>query len=119
MMAKEDLKPVRTKEEAKERGKNGGKKSGEKRRQQRTFREIFKAILATNLPANADLGATAAKIQELFGVKTYDEALSYAMMFRALNGDTKAFEIVRDTIGEKPQDNVKMEIEKVVIADDL
>ena len=31
-----------------------------------------------------------------------------AIFERALNGDTKAFEVIRDTIGEKPKEEVEV-----------
>ena len=37
---------------------------------------------------------------------TLIEAMSLAMFDRAMKGDTKAFEVVRDTIGEKPATQV-------------
>ena len=33
--------------------------------------------------------------------------LSLALIEKAMNGDTKAFEVIRDTIGEKPVDKVQ------------
>ena len=33
--------------------------------------------------------------------------MSIAIFERALNGDTKAFEIIRDTIGEKPKEQIE------------
>lgn len=33
--------------------------------------------------------------------------MSLAQLEKALNGDTKAFEVIRDTIGEKPTDKVE------------
>ena len=35
-------------------------------------------------------------------------ALSAALIKQALSGNTKAYEIIRDTIGEKPIDNVNI-----------
>lgn len=34
--------------------------------------------------------------------------ISLSLIQEALDGSTKAYEIIRDTIGEKPQDNVKI-----------
>nr|DAS93912.1 MAG TPA: hypothetical protein [Caudoviricetes sp.] len=33
--------------------------------------------------------------------------MSIAIFERALNGDTKAFEVIRDTIGEKPKEQIE------------
>ena len=34
--------------------------------------------------------------------------ISIAIFERALNGDTKAFEVIRDTIGEKPKEEIEV-----------
>lgn len=90
-MAKADLKPVRSKEEAKARGKKGGIASGEARRRKKTMRELLE--IAMERPQ---------------GDKTTAEAITVALLEKALSGDVKAYEVVRDTLGENPK--VKQEI---------
>ena len=85
-MAKEDLKPVRSKDEAKERGKKGGIASGEARRKKKTIRETLKMMLSGKMPDGA----------------TRQDAIVVALMEKALSGDVRAFEAIRDSIGEKP-----------------
>lgn len=82
-MNKENLKPIRTKSEAREKGKNGGKKSGEVRRERKALKEELLILLSQ--------GDTQKK-------------LSLALINKALTGDVRAFESIRDTIGEKPVD---------------
>lgn len=84
-MAQKDLKPVRSKDEAKTRGKNGGKKSGESRRKRKALKEQLLLLLKTG---NAQ------------------KELCTALLEKALSGDVRAFEVIRDTIGEKPVDKV-------------
>ena len=86
MANKDNLKPVRTKEEARERGKKGGIKSGEVRRERKTLKDELLLLLAT--------GNTQNKV-------------SLALIKKALSGDTKAFEVIRDTIGEKATEKVE------------
>ena len=38
------------------------------------------------------------------------KSISIALIGKALNGDTKAFEVIRDTIGEKPTDKQEVKI---------
>jgi hypothetical protein len=106
MANKQNLKPL-SPNKARELGAKGGKASGESRRKRRTFREIFTAILASDIP-DTDVGALAEMIKKNFGVASINEATAYAVVFRAMNGDTRAFEILRDTIGEKPSDKVDL-----------
>lgn len=87
----ENLQPVRSKEEARERGRIGGIKSGEARRKRKTLREELLALLET---------------------KNYQEKISLAMIKEALDGNTKAFEVIRDTIGEKQKDKIELDQDK-------
>lgn len=86
MANKDNLKPVRTKKEARERGKNGGIKSGEIRRERKTLKDELLLLLSS--------GDTQNKV-------------SLALIEKALSGDTKAFEVIRDTIGEKAVEKVE------------
>lgn len=88
-MAKKDLKPVRTKEEAKKRGRAGGIKSGKVRAERKTLKEELLLLLSTDNNQNK---------------------MSVTLLKRAIAGDTKAFEIIRDTIGEKPTDKVQANV---------
>lgn len=86
----ENLVPVRTKDEARKRGAKGGQASGLARRKKKTMRELLE--LAMELPS---------------GDKTTAEAITAALLDKALSGDVKAYEVVRDTLGENPK--IKMD----------
>ena len=86
-MGTENLRPVRTKEEARERGRNGGIASGKARKARKTLKEELLALL--------EAGDT-------------QKNISLAMIQQALDGNTKAFEVIRDTVGEKPVDSLKL-----------
>ena len=83
MANNENLIPIRTKNEAREKGKKGGKKSGESRRERKQLREELLMLLSEN---------------------DMQSKLSLALINKALSGDVRAFEAIRDTIGEKPMD---------------
>ena len=89
MAGKENLRPVSSTEEARERGRKGGLASGEARRKRKTLKEELLLMLSD--------GET-------------QQSVTLALIEKAMSGDTKAFEVIRDTIGEKP-------IDKVMIAD--
>lgn len=91
MANEQNLKPVRSKKEARERGRKGGIKSGETRAQRKTLREELLVLLET-------------KVEN----KTIQEKISFSLIQEALSGNVKAFETIRDTIGEKPQDKVNI-----------
>ena len=89
MANEQNLKPVRSKKEARERGKKGGIASGKARQERKTLKEELLALLED--------GETQKKI-------------SVALIQQAKKGNTKAYEIIRDSIGEKPIDKVQAEV---------
>lgn len=91
MANSKNLKPMnkRTKSEQREIAQKAGIKSGEKRRERKKFKELLE--IALQLP-NEETG------------EQNDFAIVAALVKKAANGDTKAFEVIRDTIGEKPTD---------------
>ena len=111
-MAKEDLIPVRTKEEAKKRGKAGGIASGKARREKKAFRETLEAILGMAMKGGNDVSVD--DIQSFAEIEgrniSVQEAILVAQIQKALTGDTRAAEYVRDTIGENPSTKVEAEV---------
>jgi len=96
----------------------GGFASGESRRARRTLRAELEALLSTQT------------VDKETGEKkdtTVQTAITLALIKEALEGNTKAFEIIRDTIGEKPVERFSLEeisqdtiddVEKMVKGDD-
>ena len=95
-------------EEASKNGKKGGKASGEARRQKRTFKELFELLL--DLPVK---DVQTKDFIESLGIDpelvTNDMAIVISMYQEALKGSTKAFELIRDTKGEKPAEKIEIE----------
>lgn len=87
----------KTSEIAKINGAKGGKKSGESKRRKKALKETLKMLL--ELKPNQE---TCDKYAAIFGVepKTFREVISGALLGKAFAGDVKAFETIRDTIGE-------------------
>ena len=89
-MNEENLKPfVKGEQRQKDLGRMGGIASGEARRERKTLKEELLLLLA-----NGDT----------------QEKISLSLIQQALEGNTKAFEIIRDTVGEKPVDKVEAEV---------
>ena len=72
-----------TSSEARENGKKGAKKSAEARRARKTLKAELLLLLESG---------------------DNQQKMSVALFQKALKGDIKAFEVIRDTIGEKPTD---------------
>ena len=79
-----------------EEASKGGKASAESRAARKTFREGL--LLLLNEPLKDKLGVETGK--------TTQDAIIAALVKRAASGDTRAFEMIRDTIGEKPVQDV-------------
>ena len=109
-MAKEDLKPVQSKEEAKERGRKGGIASGKARREKKMMRETLDILLS--MPMKNGKFADVESIRSFAALKgkniSVQDAILIAQVQKAMKGDTKAAEYVRDTVGQKPVDSVDM-----------
>lgn len=74
----------------------GGIASGEARRRKRDLRKALETLLEKDY---TDTDGT---------VMAMAEALALKQIEKALKGDTKAFEVVRDTVGQKPTEKVEI-----------
>lgn len=122
-MAKEDLEgkgfDSRTTDEQQKIASMGGKASGEARRRKRDLRLAMEILLEQNTKSKGLDG----KEQVVSGA----EAVAVAQFKKALKGDSKAFEVVRDTAGQKPVEKVAFaevgadvikEVEDMVLEED-
>ena len=91
MANEENLNPIRTEKEARELGKLGGIASGEARRNKKTM----KAMLDYLLEKEIENSRTGEKV-------TYREAILTSAIKKAIKGDIKASQFIRDTAGEMP-----------------
>jgi len=94
MANNENLKPPinkRPTDEQREIRIKAGIKSGERRRERKALKEQLLLMLES--------GEVQSK-------------LCTALIDKALKGDTKAFEIIRDTIGEKPTDKADLNVSR-------
>lgn len=88
-------------EEAKKNGHKGGIASGESRRRMKTFKEELQAILETQTKNSKGESITV------------QQNINAALALKAAKGDVRAYEVIRDTLGQKPKD----EKEVVVVAE--
>ncbi len=93
MAGEGNLRPCRSKAEARERGTKGGKASGEARREKANLRKLLEIALQMQHEAGG----------------TNAEVMTLAILKKALSGDVKAFETIRDTIGQKPVEKAQIE----------
>lgn len=110
-MANEDnLKPIElTHEQAVKFGSKGGKASVRAKRQRKTMKMQLELLMSSKLD-NPDLEKIK-KVLTKFKIPKSDEniqmAMNVSMVQQVLKGNTKAYEIIRDTLGEKPADKIE------------
>lgn len=99
----------RSTEEVREIGRKGGIKSGEVRRKKKHMREIAQAMLAHDMSESQvdEVLGTAKSL--LDGDLSVSAVLIARMIQEAADGNYKAFEVLRDTAGYKPKDQVEVE----------
>ena len=84
-----------TKENAAEFGRKAGIASGKARRDKKLLKDCLDSLLEKKIDTKDGKKITGA------------EAASAALFKKALAGDTKAFELLRDTVGQKPIDKIE------------
>lgn len=100
---------------SREEASKGGKKSVESRRRKKELREVIEMMLEKEY------------VDKKGGTKTGAELIAFKQFQKALEGDTKAFEVIRDTAGQKPierlmvaevDNDIIQEVEDIVLGDE-
>lgn len=105
----ENLQVIRTEEEAREKGRNGGKASGVARKRKKLLRELADvfgtlAVSPDDQKKMVALGIVDAKLH------TRDMQAVISLYQKAMKGDVAAFNAIRDIKGEKPTDELAVNI---------
>lgn len=99
------------KKRASEAGKKAGVASGIAKRRKKLMRESLEILC--QLPAKGGRATDVESIKNFAELKgkniTVEQAMLIAQIKKALGGDTKAIEFIRDTMGQKPVDEKKVE----------
>lgn len=108
-MINKNLKPnsARTPAERKELARKAGKQSGVIRREKKTMREMLDYLLEKEITNNKGEKATTL------------EAMLTATIKKAIQGDIRAVEFIRDTTGQKPAEKQEIQHELPIIIDNL
>ena len=100
----------RTKAEQREIARKGGIASGEKRREKKAMKETLETLL--QMPLKSGKATDLDEIKNIAALKgkniTVQEAIMLAQIQKAMKGDTKAAEYVRDTSGNKLKEGVEL-----------
>lgn len=102
----------RTKAEQREIAKKGGVASGKARREKKAMKDTLNDLLS--MPLKSGKAADVESIKNLAALKgkniTVQEAIMLAQIQKAMKGDTRAAEYVRDTIGQKPDNKMNIDM---------
>lgn len=99
-----------TKEELSACGKVGGVKSGETRRRKRAMKDSLDILLG--MPLKSGKQCDVESVKNFAALKgrniTVEQAMLITQIQKALKGDTQAVTFLRDTSGQKPDDNLNV-----------
>jgi hypothetical protein len=85
-----------TTEEARERGRKGGIASAKARAEKKQLKELLEIALSQPSGIEED--------------EDNYTAITAALVNEAIQGDTKAYEVIRDTLGQKPTEQQQMDL---------
>lgn len=99
-----------TPEQRAEYGRKGGRKSVEVRRRKKEMKEVLNVLL--EMPLNGGKLSMVENIKAFKDLKgkniDVNTAIMVAQVQKALKGDIQAATFIRDTSGQKPQDDVNI-----------
>ena len=102
----------RSEDEARESGRKGGKASGVARRKKANFRKVLNQLLTTKIEH-----PEWTPMLEAMGIdSTLESAVNAAVIKKALDGNVKAYEAIRDTLGQtlKSDLDIDEQIERIL-----
>lgn len=99
----------RTPSELREMTKKGGKKSGQVRRQRKELKELFKSMLSTPIPQE-ELKEQINNMGFENEEQNYNTLVGMTTLQEAIKGNMKAIEFIRDTMGEKPKEEIELNL---------
>lgn len=106
----QNLKPCRTTEEARERGRKGAAVANALRQKRKQLKELAKAILDNGIQDDSQIEKIREQLPDLNKQDvTWGLALLLKQFEKAKDGDPKAFELLRDTSGQKPIDQQQID----------
>lgn len=101
---------VPTSSQARENGRKGGLKSAEAKRKRKAMRETFEIILS--MPLRKGKSTDIENIRSYVEMRgkniTIQDAINFSIIKKAMSGDVRAAEFIRDTIGEAPTNMIDL-----------
>lgn len=105
MANEQNLKPVKTKEEARARGHNGGIASGKSKREKKTIQKILSELLDSQIKDNPQFKKLAAKMGIESNKSIKDIFTMVCLLNSVKNGNLSDLERLCNLLGEKNEGN--------------
>ena len=101
---------IPTSEEARENGRKGGISNGQTMKNRRTMQEAMRAMLELSVSKKEASKGLEGYEEFISDNPTLMDILNLVQIREAREGNTKSYELVRDTAGFKPVDQVQTDI---------
>lgn len=114
----ENLKPLST-DKAREIGRKGGKASVTARRKKKYIKEQMESLMLLDL-YEGNLKEKMRKLGIAEDELSIQNAMCVSLVQQALNGSIRAFQVIRDQLGQNPKDGQDKEhIENIIFINDI
>jgi hypothetical protein len=102
MANEQNLQKIQSTNEAREKGRNGGIASGKSRRRIKSFKDSVSALLdcSAGIENTNEILQQFPELDDIF--IDWRSVIIYKQIVQALQGNTRAFEALRNTVGEEP-----------------
>lgn len=126
MANEQNLNPINSEEMARDYQQRSVEARKRNSARKKSIKETLDILLECK-PTDKDLALMRAQGVDVDNDATYRQAIAFSIVNRAMKGNTRAFELIRDTVGEMPVQKVAIaevddalidEVEREVLADD-
>ena len=126
MSNEQNLNPINSEEMARDYQQRSVEARKRNSARKKSIKETLDILLECK-PTDKDLALMRAQGVDVDNDATYRQAIAFSIVNRAMKGNTRAFELIRDTVGEMPVQKVAIaevddalidEVEREVLADD-
>ena len=125
MANEQNLNPINSEEMARDYQQRSVEARKRNSARKKSIKETLDILLECK-PTDKDLALMRAQGVDVDNDATYRQAIAFSIVNRAMKGNTRAFELIRDTVGEMPVQKVAIaevddelidEVEREVLAD--
>lgn len=106
MANEQNLNPINSEEMARDYQQRSVEARKRNSARKKTIKETLDILLECK-PTDKDLALMRAQGVDVDNDATYRQAIAFSIVNRAMKGNPRAFELIRDTVGEKPVEKIE------------